>query len=662
MAIQLRRGAYDEFDPAALLPGELAVVTSGDPGTQDGRAVYACVAAGDAKRVVTADSVPPQDVQDGAVTTAKLADGAVTGAKLADGAVTMAKVAPGALATGHNLLAGRLERGTISTAGADAASNTRFRTRGYLTDGEECRLWVRVSPGYKFAFLSYDADGTLRADEYWYTSEDHGEFGFACVDGMMARVVVSREDEGAIADVSELDGALTVERHLRDRMDVSARTLTYGAIRTSNGANIGYKSYPNVCRTSTYMTFAHGTALLEVMGGFTARWFTYEGDGTFVSCSDVLAPGAHELVTDPTRRYRLSVARSGSSDDLSPAEANAAVRVVDGHVSADVTAQDRRLVAQLRHLKGESSPRCVSLVHFSDIHGDEDSLRRIVSHAAGFLADVDDVLCTGDLVDAQWSHDFDYWAAAGADGVLSVMGNHDEIADRSNWNDVANYKTMAECYERYMAPYVESWGVTYQASKTYWHKDYGSAVRLIALDLVQDYLANDAEQMAWFAARMDEARSAGLAVVVAEHFPPHAREAVPGVGAWYDSDYSEGEVARWVPREAWQQAVEDFKTAGGEFICWMTGHTHADLICRNRNFPSQIFLTVDTATPKKSAPYSDTGRAIGAPTQDLFNVVGFDTVHKLIRIVRIGAAENMFMQSKKALCVNYKTLEVVGRM
>ncbi len=105
MAIQLRRGAYDGFDPAALLPGELAVVTSGDPGTQDGRAVYACVAAGDAKRVVTADSMPPQDVQDGAVTTAKLADGSVTRAKLgddvvtepADGTVTTRKLADGAV-------------------------------------------------------------------------------------------------------------------------------------------------------------------------------------------------------------------------------------------------------------------------------------------------------------------------------------------------------------------------------------------------------------------------------------------------------------------------------------------------------------------------------------------------------------------------------------
>lgn len=53
MAIQTRRGIYDDFDPAKMLPGELATVTSGDPGANDGRSVYACFAAGDVKRMAT---------------------------------------------------------------------------------------------------------------------------------------------------------------------------------------------------------------------------------------------------------------------------------------------------------------------------------------------------------------------------------------------------------------------------------------------------------------------------------------------------------------------------------------------------------------------------------------------------------------------------------
>lgn len=70
MAIQTRRGSYDDFDPAKMLPGELATVTSGDPGANDGRSVYACFAAGDVKRMATYEDMQEninqatQDVQE----------------------------------------------------------------------------------------------------------------------------------------------------------------------------------------------------------------------------------------------------------------------------------------------------------------------------------------------------------------------------------------------------------------------------------------------------------------------------------------------------------------------------------------------------------------------------------------------------------------------
>ena len=70
MAIQLRRGAYSDFDPDKMLPGEIAVVTSGDPGADDGRSVYACFVAGDVKRMATYEDMEEnidqatQDIQE----------------------------------------------------------------------------------------------------------------------------------------------------------------------------------------------------------------------------------------------------------------------------------------------------------------------------------------------------------------------------------------------------------------------------------------------------------------------------------------------------------------------------------------------------------------------------------------------------------------------
>ena len=51
MAIQHRRGIYDQFDPTRLVAGEWAVVLSDDPSASDGRAAYVCFGSGIVKRV-----------------------------------------------------------------------------------------------------------------------------------------------------------------------------------------------------------------------------------------------------------------------------------------------------------------------------------------------------------------------------------------------------------------------------------------------------------------------------------------------------------------------------------------------------------------------------------------------------------------------------------
>lgn len=53
MAIQNRRGVYKDFDPSKLLPGEWAVVTSGDTKSNDGSSVYVCMKTGNVKRMST---------------------------------------------------------------------------------------------------------------------------------------------------------------------------------------------------------------------------------------------------------------------------------------------------------------------------------------------------------------------------------------------------------------------------------------------------------------------------------------------------------------------------------------------------------------------------------------------------------------------------------
>lgn len=53
MAIQNRRGAFSNFDPSKMLPGEFAVVQSGDTSTSDGKSVYIAFQAGQVKKLAT---------------------------------------------------------------------------------------------------------------------------------------------------------------------------------------------------------------------------------------------------------------------------------------------------------------------------------------------------------------------------------------------------------------------------------------------------------------------------------------------------------------------------------------------------------------------------------------------------------------------------------
>lgn len=57
MAIQMRRGEYSKFDAESMLPGEWAVVLSGDTSAVDGKAVYICTSAGVTKRMATIDDL-----------------------------------------------------------------------------------------------------------------------------------------------------------------------------------------------------------------------------------------------------------------------------------------------------------------------------------------------------------------------------------------------------------------------------------------------------------------------------------------------------------------------------------------------------------------------------------------------------------------------------
>lgn len=60
MAITMRHGPYNKFDPQKLRTAEIAVVTEGDPHASDGKAIYQCFSPGDIKRMATYEDMLDQ--------------------------------------------------------------------------------------------------------------------------------------------------------------------------------------------------------------------------------------------------------------------------------------------------------------------------------------------------------------------------------------------------------------------------------------------------------------------------------------------------------------------------------------------------------------------------------------------------------------------------
>lgn len=175
MAIQTRRGNYADFDPDKMLPGELATVTSGDPGAKDGRSVYACFAAGDVKRMATYEDMEEnidratQDVQEAfsAQLTQKIsqADTAISQAQSATSAANTAaqganearQEALDAAAAAESYVLGDISSKTVTFSEASSRANIKTGESTSTLFGK-IKKWFSDLKAFAFLDLAQDTE------------------------------------------------------------------------------------------------------------------------------------------------------------------------------------------------------------------------------------------------------------------------------------------------------------------------------------------------------------------------------------------------------------------------------------------------------------------------------------------------------------------------
>lgn len=154
MAIQSRRGAYGDFDPNKMLPGEWASVLKDDPKAQDGKSVYMCFAAGDVKRMATyedmKDNIKEATGDVVQEVTEKYAGEIKAATKAANDAASAAESATSAANTATGSANTAASSATAAAKAAnDAAKNVKNDFYGAYADfpetGEENKMYIDTS-------------------------------------------------------------------------------------------------------------------------------------------------------------------------------------------------------------------------------------------------------------------------------------------------------------------------------------------------------------------------------------------------------------------------------------------------------------------------------------------------------------------------------------
>ena len=306
---------------------------------------------------------------------------------------------------------------------------------------------------------------------------------------------------------------------------------------------------------------------------------------------------------------------------------------------------------------------CVALLHFSDVHATVDNIQRVLQFGAKFASYIDDIIHTGDICSSKfgiWNENIE--TLPGYNKILQVIGNHD-VYDANNdfptnpsgYDDPAYWATPAQKYARYMQ-FVGDWGVVQPANAAangycYYYKDYASAkIRLIVLDA----MAFDATQLAWFEGVLADAITAGYAVVVADHFKPTTG---PNDVAPFDTPFcslndlmSPDTATRYLTGAP--AAIDTFINNGGEFVCWLCGHTHYDQVAKVVSHPNQMFICVGKAS--YITGWQDSARVINQDSEDLFNIIAFDYHQKVIKVFRVGGEVDQYMRHRGGFSLDWQ--------
>lgn len=340
-------------------------------------------------------------------------------------------------------------------------------------------------------------------------------------------------------------------------------------------------------------------------------------------------------------------------------------------------------------------------LHISDIHGDAERMKRAIAFANS-QNNITAILVTGDFSQSEWTNDgfekcFTELYQTANIPMLPVIGNHDVGLKNKIYNPENSNQAVGA---RFISPFMAALGCVQGGTDAgYYYKDFSSFnVRLIVVneyEMPRIPNAGNTElkysiwgryfsqaQADWLVSTLNSVQS-GWSVIIATH-------QLIDVFSKYDNEFK-GEVnysnadVELAQKGMLQDIVDayiargtltktysvsgadttevpdvavsaDFSGANGEFICYINGHTHNDGTGQSsyaQNKQVNINVTTGSANLSTQAVYDDLYRDNDTIAQDAFNLIAFDTIHKKIRMLRIGANVTMDMKRRDYALISY---------
>ncbi len=354
-----------------------------------------------------------------------------------------------------------------------------------------------------------------------------------------------------------------------------------------------------------------------------------------------------------------------------------------------------------------------NFLFFSDVHGNANNVTNILKYAESLEANIDCVINGGDIVGSTMSEGLEWYNDLVENcsvPVLAVPGNHD-CWNSTGW-DWADGVSIYNLITKEVAETVPSIVQPSNAATkglNYYYKDFGN-IRVICLTAISNYYY-DSEQDTWLRGVLESARTTyhyykivsrrpkaytfvegdvvtailendavlgdtsynnasyegniyavPMSVIIVNHCPftPSVADRVPSnrLNSWFD--YTKGDKGfnkniiydGLALSDGVDVAVNDYIAKGGSFICYLTGHTHADNILTHKIYNSQFMINITTANGLR---HTDSAAATSKydPNYDCFDHIGIDLRSGMIKVLRVGLAQDSAMRTRRSWCYDF---------